>query len=377
MKVNRLNKENFIKFLEYINALDKVNVDFLFDVYEIASDGIESIYESNILNNLQQINPTELIMYAAGEYIYSVSSRTEEEKEAFDRSEEIKTSMATVVADKYLSLSHFAFKERKIANRYLPPMSSLNLYLNFILNILNTYKKNDPKSTLITDLLVKSISLAKCILNLLIDGYETEAFATWRTLHECECTLILLEKYGDPLIEQYLKHMKYGIAYKDLISNKEEQDNIFVQIKSEMKSHDLKSKDMKKFIEYGWLYSVPGIENIEGFKLNFRDGLEKVAGLTSYSKRYENSSELIHSTPMLFYANKQNFYFLSLLSLFESFFRLENIFVSLFSKRVSQEAFDKYTDMRNVYYVQLLNIHKIETNKYRNWQATISAKSKK
>jgi hypothetical protein len=80
---------------------------------------------------------------------------------------------------------------------------------------------------------------------------------------------------------------------------------------------------------------------------------------------------------MLFYANKQNFYFLSLLSLFESFFRLENIFVSLFSKRVSQEAFDKYTDMRNVYYVQLLNIHKIETNKYRNWQATISAKSKK
>jgi hypothetical protein len=78
--------------------------------------------------------------------------------------------------------------------------------------------------------------------------------------------LILLEKYGDPLIEQYLKHMKYGIAYKDLISNKEEQDNIFVQIKSEMKSHDLKSKDMKKFIEYGWLYSVPGIENIEGFK---------------------------------------------------------------------------------------------------------------
>ena len=377
MKFARLNKENFIKVLEYVNVLDKVNVDFLFDVYEMASDGIEAVYESNMIHNIQPVNPTELVFYVAGEYLYSLKTRTMQERVEFESNENIKTSMATVVADKYISLSHFNFKEGKVTSTYLPPMSSLNLYLNFILNILNSYKKNDPKSTLITDLLVKSISLSRCILNLLIDGYETEAFSTWRTLHECECTLMVLEKYGDDLIEQYLKHMKYGIAYKNLIPNKEEVDNIFVQIKSEMKAHDLKSKDMKKFIEYGWLYSVPEVNNVEGFKLNFRDGLEKIAGLEQYSKRYENSSELIHSTPLLFYANKQNYYYLSLLSLYESFFRLEKVFVSLFSKRVGPEALKKYSDMRNVYYVQLLNIHKIETNNYRAWQSSIPNLKKK
>ena len=166
---------------------------------------------------------------------------------------------------------------------------------------------------------MKSISISRCILGLLTDGYETEAYASWRTLHECECALILLEKYGDPLINRYLIHMQYGIVFKKEDLSDERGNKIFADMKEEMRKYDLKSKDIKKFIEYGWLYYIPGVEQDETFKLNFRDGLEKLAGLSMYSERYEMSSEIIHSTPMLIYSNKEYFYFVTLLSLYESF----------------------------------------------------------
>jgi len=77
------------------------------------------------------------------------------------------------------------------------------------------------------------------------------------------------------------------------------------------------------------------------------------------------SSEIIHSTPMLIYSNRDYFYYITLLSLYESFFRLEKIFVSLFSKEVSPEQMKRYEAMRSVYYSQLVNIHKRESANFK------------
>ena len=186
----------------------------------------------------------------------------------------------------------------------------------------------------------------RCILGLVTDGYETEAFASWRTLHECECTLLLLEKYGDPIINRYLIHMQYGIVFKKEDLEDEKGTKIFNDMKEEMRELGLKSKDIKKYIEYGWLYEIPGVKEDLEFKLNFRDGLQKLAGLSMYSSRYEMSSEIIHSTPMLIYSNKEYFFFVTLLSLYESFFRLEKVFVSLFSKQVSEEQMQRYASAK-------------------------------
>ena len=135
-----------------------------------------------------------------------------------------------------------------------------------------------------------------------------------------------------------------------------------------MRQLDLKSKDIKKYIEYGWLYEIPGVKEDEKFKLNFRDGLERLAELSMYSARYEMSSEIIHSTPMLIYSNKEYFFFITLLSLYESFFRLEKVFLSLFAKNMSEEQMKRYLDMRSVYYAQLVNIHKREVASFKQWQ---------
>ena len=354
-----LSKDQVATVVNNIRVNTPLDVDYIYDVYQMANEAIDLLNVQTPQIEVKQVNQFDLLLYCVGEYHYSVSHLKPEEVESFKKNEDFPSSMASVAADKYLSLTMFNHVEKKLANRYLPPASSLNMYVNFMLNIVKGYKKNDPQSTLISDLLMKSLTISRCILENLLNGYETEAFSSWRTLHECECTLILLDKYGEPLINNYLKHMNYGLAFNNAIKDKAKQDEIFYAMKDEMRGYELKSKDIRKYIEYGWLYQIVEKDD-ETFKLNFRDGLEKLAGLAQYAKRYEISSEIIHSTPLLIYSNKEYFYYMTLLSLYESFFRLERVFVSLFSKRVSEEQMKQYSEMRKVYYSQLVVIHKRE-----------------
>ena len=66
---------------------------------------------------------------------------------------------------------------------------------------------------------------------------------------------------------------------------------------------------------------------------------------------------------------------MTLLSLYESFFRLEQVFVSLFSKRVSEEQMKQYEEMRKVYYSQLVAIQKKKLQAFRDLQKKKKKKS--
>ena len=361
-----LSKNECVDILNSIGVLDKVDVDFLYDIYKVAAEGIQNITIANKIIEIEGVNQITLLEYCIGEYLYIFSSANEKEAEIIKKNQIENNSISSIAADKYLSLGAFAFKEQKLNNRFSPEISSIDMYLNFLLNTLKLFKKNSPKNSLISDLLNKSISIARCILRLLINGYETEAFSLWRTLHECECTLIVLVNNGQNTINAYLKHMNYGIAFNSNVRSNE-IDKIFEEIKSQMKEHDLKSKDMKKFIEYGWLYSSKNVDP-QTLKLNFKDGLEVVAGLQAYKDLYTRSSELIHSTPLLIYSNKQYFNFVSMLCLYESFFRIEKIFNSLLKHSVDENSYTSYENMRKVYYPQLIVVHKNLASIFLEWQ---------
>ena len=368
-KFKPISFEDFNKALGILNAHVKGHEEFLYSIYSYTVEGIDDLAEAQVFGNLQGINHLELIGYILGEYTYFVAGTNEEQLKKIQGDENFIMSISSIVADKYLSLTQFSHNTGSLANKFMPTVSTLYLYINFIQNIVDSFPKNDARASLIADLFTKSISICKCALDLLVRGFETEAFSCWRTLHECECALIILFNNNYDVLKAYLRHMQYGFAFRDTIPNKDEQTKIFLSMKEDMKQYDLKSKDIKKFIEYGWLYSVPGVKEDETFKLNFRDGLEKVAGLGMYSKRYEMSSEIIHGTPLLIYSNREYFYFLTLLSTYESFFRLEKIFTTVFVKYVNEQQLEGYKQMRNVYYSHLVNIHKRENENFRFWQA--------
>ena len=363
--MNKFSKEQFINIIKSLSENMVSSSDYLYDVYENVYLGLEEISNTKQAGVSFDINSLELVFYLAGEYLYSVTGLNEEEKEKFIENEKIKESMANVIADKYLSLSLYNHLEEKLTNKYFPPISSIELYVNLIHKIVNNYPLKTNANMVIVDLLNKTLSIARCILKLLCEGYETEAFAMWRTLHECECVLILLDKYKETAIPSYVKHMKYSIVYHNHDESNPINEQVFSEIKEEMKKLDLKSKDMKKFIEYGWILAIPGHENLENFKLNFRDGVESLAGLHQYSAIYMTSSEILHGSPMLVYSNKKYFHSLTLLNLYESFFRIEKVFESLFFPQISDEARSYYTEMKKLYFSQLINIHKRELYVYK------------
>lgn len=367
-KFQPLTFEQFSHVIEYLNNGEFLEKEYLYDIYTNALDGINDLSELNIVGVVQGINHVELIGYCLGEFSYFTSNLDKDKFEEFKKDENVLYTIASVVADKYLSLTQFSSEELKLTNKFTPQISTLYVYINFMLNIVEIYRSRSTNPSIIADLFKKSLSIAKCTLDLLVKGFETEAFSCWRTLHECECVLILLQKYGDTVINSYLKHMRYGLAFRDTMPDKIKQTQIFNEMKEEMKQYDLKSKDIKKYIEYGWLYSIEEFKNDETYKLNFRDGLERIANLENYAKRYEMSSEIIHGTPLLIYSNREYFYYMTLLSTYESFFRMEQVFVKLFARFVSEEQMDGYKRMREIYYTQLMNIHQRESQKFKGWQ---------
>ena len=94
--------------------------------------------------------------------------------------------LASICCDKYLTNEQLNYRSQIFLNKFNPQISTLSLYLNFTLTTLERIQvnKNDQISDLIKRMLLKAFSLSKCILDLLINGFETEAFSTWRTLHE-------------------------------------------------------------------------------------------------------------------------------------------------------------------------------------------------
>ena len=349
--------EAFKKFLLTLGVPDYVDAALLYSAYTLAYDGAKSLPVNNGKPVGFSINPISLALYLVNEHIFYLSTHEEKKQEDLSKDDNYISFLASVSLDKYFTNEHLAYRMGKLTSRFSPYMSTMDLYLNFILGMLSRYKKNDPRQTLIVDVMTKGFQMAKCVGSLLEGGFETEAFATWRTLHENECILSVLVKSGQPAIESYLRHMKYATAFRGGLETKEATDAVFVEIKSEMKRHDLKSKDMKRFIEYGWLLPLGNGEG-EEIKLNFRDGVEKMAGLSNYAKVYEMSSEIAHSSPLLIYSRKDYIFHVVILNLYESFFRLEKIFTSIYMSTIQEEEKAHYIRMRKLYYWEIIAAYK-------------------
>jgi hypothetical protein len=367
MKTEKLNEKAFEEILNELNVPNDIDKEYLFEIYDAVVDGINMVMSTVTNYKFIPVNHVVVVLYIVNEYLYSVNNLIPEKKKEFINDENLSSALASVCCDKYLTNEQLNYKSKTFLNRFNPPISTLCLYLNFTLTTIEKIQVKDNVSELIKRMLFKAFSLSKCITELLLGGYETEAFSTWRTLHENESIMTCLMKYGEPMFKEYFKHITYVLAYRHQMSQ-EEQDKIFLKIKEEMKLHDLKSKDMKKFIEYGYLYVIEDFDEKQ-LKLNFRDGVEKAAGLESYSKVYEMCSEIAHSSPLLLLSDKTYFMPLTLLNLYESFFRLEKIFESYFKVYSSKEDFAAYEKLKGVYMNQLVAIYNDTKERFLNMQS--------
>jgi AraC-like DNA-binding protein len=234
--------------------------------------------------------------------------------------------LAQHAADKYLLLKDCENGKGlgDSLDYYDPVVSTLRAAEHYLEVINRPLAHTNPSVSLINDLFETIFRKIAGFTKMLTLGLYPDAFVSWRTLHESECIVALLINGGDKVRYSYVKHIAYNNAYRNQsYFSKEQLDQAFEVIKGEMKAHDLKSKDMKKFIEYGWLYDHPLYDPRDlTFKLNFRDGIERLAHLSQYSKIYEGASEIAHSSSAFFYVNDAFCKDLSLAMVYQSFLRI-------------------------------------------------------
>ena len=363
-KLAKIPFEIFHGLYSKLNVASRYDEEFLYELFNSLIEAYNNSEFENIDTTLfKNINTAQLFLYMLSEYDFCACNLNDEQILELNKNEVVMSMIISMALDKYITNEKINFNEVLYVSKYSVNISTLMLYLNFMIKVMNQYSKNNPSLSLLSDILLKCVKISKCSLDLLIDGFETEAFSVWRTLHETECILRLLVIYKDPIIKEYLTHMNYSLAYRKIIKDKEETDKIFVEIKEKLKAHNLKSKDMKKFIEYGYLFAIPNIELDKDFKLNFRDGVEKLAGLSQYSSLYEYSSEIAHSSPLMIYSNEKTLSHLTLSSLYEVFFRVELIFTNHYLSAINDEKIKTaYLSMRKLYYTQIVECYNREKN---------------
>ena len=131
-----------VPFEEFCRGLDIIQADikdedkqFVYSVYSYTVEGISEFSETNLLANLQSINHLEIIGYCVGEFAYLTELLNDERKQSFKNNEDTLVTISSMVADKYLSLNNFSYNQNSLANRFSPQISTLYVYINFMLNI--------------------------------------------------------------------------------------------------------------------------------------------------------------------------------------------------------------------------------------------------
>ena len=350
MDENRLAYHEIFSRMNYPSYIDE---DFTYKVFESVLFGLTKRIESNFLN--QMPDSKMLFLYIIGECEYLFSSSEEQKRNLLINDVRFIESFSNKIIDKIFFNEYVPYKSISLIDKYNPLISSLRFYLNFILNRFTVIKTTNKLDLIILGMLRKAFLSCRSITTLLIEGFETEAFSTWRTIHETECIVKVL--FDNPNLDTtYERHLLYNQAFRDELDNKDYQQMVIDEIKSLLKQHDLKSKDLKKYIEYGWLYSINKVkEKYPTLKLNFRNGVELVADLSSYSKLYEMSSEIAHSSPILIFSNKEFFLKKTIVCLYETFLRLESIFYEIL-KRSTEDDISGFANVRSAL-VNELNLY--------------------
>lgn len=328
-------------------------------IYECYEDAIRLLTEHETTSAVMEdkfINHHRLIVFMMSDLAYFIKIHHVNSIISFGDDELFMTKFLNGVIDKYALETHFKFEPTKYYSPFSTEISTLHVYINFILLKIRDLLTHENEYKLMLETLQKAFGYSLITLRLLVEGYPIEALGSWRIIHELEATLILLRQ--DKAYSAYKQHLKYSLAFHNLLPS-EEGDLIFVEIKEKMKRLGLKSKDTKKFIEYGWIEQAREFDE-KVHKFNFRDGLEKLAGLGRYNKTYQLSSEVAHSSPLLLFSDERYFLKLTFLNIYESFFRLEELFAIFFKAYTTEEEFNYFLQVRSFYLNDLVTIYQHE-----------------
>lgn len=340
-----LSFNEFIAFIRHFKQVESVEDDLLFNAYLELIELLRIHHETFENIPYQPLDHARLILYLIYDYEFRLNGVPLEGRIKALDDESFFNKLVTAVVDKYGSESYFKFEESRLVNRFSTEISTIQVYVNFISLKLTQLPETSESERLYLDLLRSAFSICRTISELLVAGFEKEALSTWRSLHEVEATLVLVEDRA--LLEHYGRHVFYNAAFSGFLS-KGRADEVFVEIKEKMKQHNLKSKDTRRFIEYGWIAAHPAFDD-NVHKFNFRDGVETLANLSDSREAYKTASEAAHSSPLLLFVDPISFLKLTLVQLYKSFLIIETLFAAFYAQNAPETELNFYNEVRDFY----------------------------
>ena len=141
MNVMKINKPQFESTLKRLNVeqdfLD--SSDLLYEIYETVTEAIETVLKQSEFKDFNFVNPIVVILYILNEIKFAHSIRWGEKvsTEKMLQDEDFSHYLCSVICDKYLTNEQLNYKSQAYLNKFNPQISTMALYLNFCLNILN------------------------------------------------------------------------------------------------------------------------------------------------------------------------------------------------------------------------------------------------
>ncbi len=344
-RYNPLVFADFLNILHHFGLKERSDFEVIYDLYVETVKTLNMHHELFVQLPFVPLDHVRLILFLINDYTYRFKGFSKEDIKSALREEVTSAKFINAVIDKYGGESYFKYDEGSFLNPFSTEISTINVYINFILLKIQQLNINEGHEKLYSELLRSAFSMCRTISELLVHGFEREALSAWRSLHELEATLILLE--DGTLMADYQKHIIYNASFNGLLP-KEETDANFLQLKAELKEKGLKSKDMRRYIEYGWITNHPNF-NLSTHKYNFRDGVEALAGLEEYRETYQVASEVSHSSPVMLFTRRSYFLKLALINLYKSFILIENLFANLYISKIDELLKDLYNSIRKLY----------------------------
>lgn len=355
MNIIKYTPISFLEFLKYIRnfkPIESPEDDLLYDAYNGAIE-LLSVHQDTFTSlPFEHLDHVRLILYLIHDYEFRLRNENLDMRIKRMNNDEFFSKLISSVVDKYGSESYFKYEENRLITRFSTEISTINVYINFISLKLNQVSETHNGEQLYLDLLRNAFSLCRTINELLIAGFEKEALSTWRSLHELEAVLVLVTNRD--VLSAYRNHVLYNAAMNGLLPA-DKGDEIFAKIKDEMHTFHLKSKDTRRYIEYGWISSHPSFD-ASIHKFNFRDGVQQLAGLGYARDAYKNASEAAHSSPLLLFIEPSRFLVETLRNLYNSFLVIEGLFAANYQQNASKNEVSLYEQVRTLYLADINDV---------------------
>lgn len=265
---------------------------------------LEELKRRNIrLRALDGARLDEIVGYVFYYHRFNVSHLPPATAAKAEADERYRAALVRDVAVYIVINEHLNVEKLSNTSEYSPEIAAFNMACSYSLYLLGAFRGEDARMNGINNLFKKALVTIKSVVHLLAAGNSCDAVILWRHLHELECVLSVLCRGDDELFFRYVRHMEY----LNMEGNPRAEE-LEKRLHEESKAYGVKERNA--FVNYGWLVYVPGFR--EGFgkeyRLNFKDGLQKMAGQSARHAAYASASKILHPSAWVVAIRDDRFY---------------------------------------------------------------------